>query len=60
MPTNRPLDVRTGEIPWVKEMMDKYEDTAKRTGSIVSDALSNENFVSELNGFFQDDFSRRV
>lgn len=26
----------TGEIPWVKAMIDKYHDTAHRNGAIVS------------------------
>lgn len=26
----------TGEVPWVKAMIDKYEATAKRSGAIVS------------------------
>lgn len=31
-----PADVcRTGEVPWVRDMIRKYHDTAVRTGAIV-------------------------
>ena len=26
----------TGEVPWVKKMIEKYEETAKKSGAIVS------------------------
>lgn len=31
--------VSTGEVPWVHEMINKYHDTAKTNGAIVSSAL---------------------
>jgi short subunit dehydrogenase-like uncharacterized protein len=30
----------TGEVPWVKRMVEKYEDVAKRSGAIVCSSIS--------------------
>ncbi|EER25200.1 saccharopine dehydrogenase, putative [Coccidioides posadasii C735 delta SOWgp] len=41
------LDV-TGEIPWVQEMIDKYDETAKRTGAIMIPTDGFESAPSDL------------
>ncbi|EXJ76848.1 hypothetical protein A1O3_10493 [Capronia epimyces CBS 606.96] len=53
------LDV-TGETPWVRETIVKYEQTAKKTGAVVIHALGVESAPSDLVAFVATRLVRKV
>jgi short subunit dehydrogenase-like uncharacterized protein len=53
------LDV-TGETPWVKDMITKYEDTAKKSGAIIIPEVGIESAPSDLVAYVATRLIRKV
>lgn len=52
------LDV-TGEVPWVSEMIDKYESTAKSSGAIMIPQIGVESSPSDLTTWMLTSYIRK-
>ncbi|KAJ9605754.1 hypothetical protein H2200_009603 [Cladophialophora chaetospira] len=53
------LDV-TGETPWIREIIVKYEDTAKKTGAVIIPAVGVESAPSDLIAYIATRLIRKI